>query len=595
MANGRTPVPTGLGRWLPVIATVRSYERAWVRRDLVAGLVLTALLVPQGMAYAELAGLPPVTGLYTTVLALLAYAVVGPSRILVLGPDSAIGPLIAATLLPLVVADGDPATAVALASAQALLMGLFCVGAGLARVGRVAELLSKPVRVGFLNGIAVIIVVGQLPKLFGFGSESASLFDEIAVFVDGLRTGETVPAALVVGVASLTVILAFHQWLPKVPGILIAVIGATAISAVLGLADEGVSVVGVVPSGFPSPTFPRVGLDQLGTLAIAAAGMAFVTLADTSALSRSLAARRREVVDPNQEIAALGGANLAAGFFQGFAVSASASRTAVAEATGARTQLTGVVGAVAIIIVLVAANEVVADLPSATLAAIVIAAAISLFDLATLRWLARVRPAELVLSLAALAGVAVIGVLPGIVVAIVLSLADFVWKAWRPYDAELGRLPDRKGYHDIARHPDAVVIPGLVIYRFDAPLFFANADFFRSSVQQAIAERADTIAWVIIAAEPITDVDTTGADVLDELLDELDEAGIVLAIAELKGPVVDRLGRYGLVDRIGPLRFHATLGVAIAAYLAATGTTWVDPFDQPDTAPNTPSPAEERP
>jgi high affinity sulfate transporter 1 len=562
-----------LTRWVPGLAVARHYRRAWFSRDVVAGLVLTALLIPQGMAYAELAGLPPVTGLYTTVLALFTYAWFGPSRVLVLGPDSVLGPLIAAAILPLIGAGGDPATAVALAGMLAVLMGLICIAAGLARIGRIVELLSKPVRIGFLNGVAVVVIVGQLPKLFGFSIDAKGLFDELRAFVEGVADGRTVVPSLAIGLASLGVILAFRTWIPRVPGILVAVVGAIAAVTLLDLTSHGVAVVGVVPSGFPTPALPRVGLDQIVPLAVAAAGMAFVTLADTSATSRSFAAKRGDEVDPNQEIAALGAANVAAGFFQGFPVSASASRSAVAESTGARTQLTGLVGAGAIVIVLVAANGIVRNLPSSSLAAIVIAAAISLFDLATLRWLGRVRPSELVLSLTALLGVAVLGVLPGIVVAIVLSLANFIRRAWRPYSAVLGRDPDQQGYHDIERHPDATEIPGLVIYRFDSPIFFANADFFHETLQQEIEGRPDQIRWVIVAAEPVTDIDTTGAEALDRLVDELDAEGTALVFAELKGPVKDRLRRYALYDHFGDQRFFPTIETAVAAYLSGTEIT----------------------
>ena len=567
--------------WLPGIALVRDYQRSWLSHDLIAGLVLTALLVPQGMAYAELAGLPPVTGLYTTVLALLAYALFGPSRILVLGPDSALGPLIAAALLPLIGAEGDPTRAVALASALALLMGLVCVLAGVAKIGRIAELLSKPVRVGYLNGIALVVVVGQLPKLFGFSTDATGFFDEVRAFVEGVKSDDTVAASLVIGLVSLAVILGFRHWLPKVPGVLVAVVGATLTVVVFDLVAHGVKVVGEVPAGFPTPAIPDVSLSDLKTLAFAAVGMAFVTLADTSALSRSLAAKRGDDVDPNHEIAALGAANIAAGLFQGFPVSASASRTAVAEDTGARTQLTGVVGAAAIVLILVAFNDIVANLPNSTLAAIVIAAALNLFDLVTLRWLWQVRRSEFVLSMAALLGVALVGVLEGIVIAILLSLADFVRRAWRPYDAVLGRLPDKHGYHDVDRHTDATQIPGLVIYRFDAPIFFANADFFEESVKASIANRDDPIRRVIVAAEPITDIDTTGADMLADLLGDLELIGTDLVFAELKGPMKDLLVRYELYARIGHERFHPTLGTAIDVYLEESGIDWKDPGPGP--------------
>ncbi|MFI5293369.1 MAG: SulP family inorganic anion transporter, partial [Candidatus Limnocylindrales bacterium] len=316
---------------------------------------------------------------------------------------------------------------------------------------------------------------------------------------------------------------------------------------------------------------------ELQSLALAAVGMAFVTLADTSALSRSLAAKRGDDVDPNQEIAALGAANLAAGLFQGFPVSASASRSAVAEDTGAKSQLTGLVGAAAIVLILVAANGIVADLPNSTLAAIVIAAALSLFDLATLRWLWHVRRSELMLSMAALLGVALVGVLEGIVIAIALSMADFVRRAWHPYDAELGRLPHQRGYHDIDRHDDAVQIPGLLVYRFDAPIFFANADVFEQSVKAAVAARAEPIVWVVVSAEPITDIDTTGADVLTDLLGDLEREGIDLAFAELKDPVRAKIRRYQLNASIAPEHFVRTVDAAVAQYIEQTGASWRPP------------------
>ena len=561
---------------VPGVRLVRTYQRTWLRADVVAGLVLTALLIPQGMAYAELAGLPAVTGLYTTVLALLAYALFGPSRILVLGPDSALGPLIAAALLPLVVARSDPSKAVALASMLALLMGALCIAAGFARLGVLAELLSKPVRLGFLNGIAVIVLVGQLPKLFGFTSTAQGLLDEIDAFVSGLRDGNTVPASLVIGVASLAVILGFRRLHPKVPGVLLAVIGAAIAVGSLDLTAHGVAVVGAIPSGFPGPTVPRVDLHEATRLLVAAAGIAFVVLADTTALSRSLAARHGDRVDANREIRALGAANAAAGIFQGFPVSASASRTIVAEDSGACTQVTGVVGALAVGGVLLVQNDLGRYIPSSTLAAIIIAAAFTLFDFRSLRWLWKVRRSELWLSLVALLGVAVLGALEGILVAIALSLGNFVRRAWRPYDAVLGRIDGTKGYHDVDRHPEAHQIPGLLLYRFDAPLFFANAELFADRLLHAIRESGEPTRWVIVAAEPITDIDTTGAEILGELLAALKAERVTLAFAELKGPVKDRLRSYDLYDRIGDSQFFPTLGTAINGYLAATGIEWVD-------------------
>ena len=572
-------VTTRVERFLPGVRVARSYRRGWLGPDLLAGIGLTALLVPQGMAYAELAGLPPVTGLYTTIAALFAYAVFGPSRVLVLGPDSALGPLIAAALVPLL-GGNDPSRAIALAAMLALLMGALSIVAGFARLGVLTELLSKPVRIGFLNGIALVVLVGQLPHLFGFSTDAQGLVDEARAFVEGVTDGQTVPAALLVGLGSLAAI-AVCRWIgPKVPGVLVAVVGAGAATALFDLTAHGLPVVGAIPSGFPSPSIPDVGFDDITSLFLAAAGMAFVMLADTATLSRTLAARRGEHIDMNQEIIAVGAANMAAGLFQGFPVSASASRTAVAESTGARTQLTGVVGAAGVLVVLFAANGLGQNLPVAALGAVIIAAAWTLLDVPSMMWLWRTRRSEFLLCLGALLGVAVLGVLQGVAVAIALSVANFVRRAWRPYDAVLGRVPGRKGYHDIDRHPEAIQIPGLVLYRFDAPLFFANAEAFANRLDQAVAARDDPIRWVIIAAEPITDVDTSAADTLREVLNSFSSRGIALAFAELKGPVKDRLRDYDLYERIGDARFFPTLGTAIDGYLRETGQTWTDGSDR---------------
>jgi high affinity sulfate transporter 1 len=568
---------------VPGIDLARSYERRWLSRDLAAGLSLTALLVPQGMAYAELAGLPAVTGLYTTVVALVAYALLGPSPILVLGPDSSLGPLIFAAVTAVAVVGDDPGDAVATAGVLALFMGLISVAAGMTGLGRIAELLSKPARIGYLNGLAVVILVSQLPKLFGFDVDADGLLPEAKAFVEGLADGRAEPAAAVIGLGVIAVVMVLRRVAPRLPGVLVATVAAIAAVALLDLAAE-IPVVGTLPSGFPSPSLPSADVDQLPGLFAAALGIAFVSLADTMALSRSLAADRGDEVDPNDELVALGGANLAASFFQGFPVSASSSRTFVAVSARARTQVTGLVGALAILAVLAWGSGLLRDMPSSALAAIVITAAFSLLDLGALGWLWRVRRSEFVLAVVAFLGVALIGVLEGIVVAVLLSLGNFVRRAWRPHDAVLGRIDDQKGYHDTGRNPEARTIPGLVILRFDAPLFFANADHFRRRVREVVdgaAAADEPVEWLLVAAEPITDIDTTGAEVLAEVIDELDEGGIELAFAELKGPVADRLDRYGLLDRIGADRRYPTLGRAIDGFVTATGSAWVDWSDRP--------------
>ncbi len=569
-------------KWLPGVGTLRTYRIGELKGDLVAGLAVTALLVPQGMAYAELAGLPAVTGLYTTILALVAYALFGPSRILVLGPDSALAPLILATILPLVGADGDPAQAVALGSALAILMGIICVVAGLGKLGVITELLSKPIRAGYLNGVAVVVVVSQLPKLFGFSVSAVSTPARLWAFLAGVAEGRTNPAALAIGAGCLILLFAFRFFAPKFPAVLLAVLGATLVCWALDLSAHGVAVVGPVPQGFPAPALPSFPVEDLWRLTLGALGMAFITLADTSALSRAFALKSRDDVDPNQEIVALGAANLAAGFFQGFPVSGSASRTAVAEAAGARSQAAGLVGALSITVLLLVGGGLTTYLPQASLAAIVIVAGTALFDLATMRWLRRVRPTEFLLCLAALLGVAIAGVLEGIAIAIGLSLLAFLWHMWRPYDATLGRVSGRHGYHDADRHPEALQIPGFIIFRFDAPIFFANAEHFTRSAKKHIAERGEPIRRVIIAGEPITDIDTTGADAIREFIEDLATDGASIGFAELKGPVKDKLRRYDLFDTIGKPNFYSTIDHAVTDYLLQTGgdpVRWVDDYD----------------
>ena len=575
-------------RWVPGLRTMREYRRSWLASDLIAGLVLTALLVPVGMGYAQAAGLPPITGLYATIVPLVAYAAFGPSRVMVLGPDSSLAAVIAAVILPL--GGDDPEAAVALAGALAILTGLIILVAGIARLGFVTELLSRPVQLGYLYGIAVTILVGQLPRLCGFSIEGRGLLTEIRDFAQGVADGQVNRASLAVGVTGIVVILVLRRLWRTVPGVMVAVLVGIAAVTLFDLDQEGVQVLGVLPEGLPTFAFPAVELADLGALFSGALGIALVAVADTTVLSQSLAAQRGETVDPNQELRALGAANLATGFFQGFAISSSASRTPVAVAAGARSQLTPLVGAIAIALLLVAAPGALRNLPLPMLAAIVITAALGLIDAPAVRRLYQVRRSEFVLWLAAFLGVALLGVLVGIFVAILLSLADFVRRAWRPHDAVLGREDELKGYHDIDRHPSARRIPGLLLYRFDAPLFFANAGYFRRRIRELVADATHPVRWVVVAAEPITDVDSSAADTLQQLLGELRQEHVTLAFAEVKGPVKDRLQRYGLFDAIGPDRFFPTIGTAVNGYIDATGTTWVDWEERPDpTAPGSPS------
>jgi high affinity sulfate transporter 1 len=559
-----------LARAIPGLEAIRLYQRRWIAKDVVAGLVLSALLVPQGMAYAELAGLPAVTGLYTSILCLVGYAIFGPSKILVLGPDSALGPMIAATILPLVGADGNPARAVALASTLALLTGALMVLAGVGKLGFIADLLSKPTMLGYMNGLALTILVGQLPKLLGFSVDADSFIAELGGFLRGVAQGEAVVAAAAVGVGALVLILVLQRFLPKLPAVLIAVIVAIIATTLFSLEAKGVLVVGKLPQGLPSFAIPHVRWSDVPPLVGGALGISLVALADTISTSSSFADRRGEEVHGNSEMMGLGAANLAAGLFQGFPVSTSGSRTAVAEQSGAKTQVTGIVGALVITLMLLLFPWVLQNLPTPTLAAVVIAASASLADIpASVRLWSQSRT-EFILSVAAFAGVVLLGVLLGIVVAISLSVANVFRRAWWPYQATLGRRPGIAGYHDVVRHPEAEQLAGCTIFRFDAPLIFANSRTFRDQVR-ALAKAGPSPAWIIVAAEPLTDVDTTACDMLDELVKSLDRQGVTLVFAEMKGPVKEKTRQYGLNATIPDDRFFPTLGTAVKAWRVQAG------------------------
>lgn len=557
----------------PGVQTLRTYRRSWLVKDLVAGVVLTTLLVPQGMAYAELAGLPAITGLYTSVMCLLAYAVAGPSRILVLGPDSSLGPMIAATILPLVASGGDSDRAIALASVLALMVGAITMLAGVGRLGFIADLISKPTMIGYMNGLALTILVGQLPKLFGFSVDADGLIGEVDALVRGLADGAAVPAAVGVGVGCIALVLLLQRLLPKVPAVLVMVVLAIGATVVFDLGEHGVKLVGRLPKGLPPFTVPDIRWDDLGPLFVGALGIALVSLADTISNATAFANRSGQEVRGNNEMIAIGAANAAAGLFQGFPVSTSGSRTAVAERAGAKTQLTGLVGVALILLMLVLLPGLFRNLPQPALAAVVITASLSLADLSGAGRLWRQRKAEFWLCMAAFLGVALLGVLPGIAVAVGLSILNVFRRAWWPYSAVLGRVAGLEGYHDVSSHPGAQRLSGLVLLRFDAPLFFANAKSFRDEVRGAVREAVEP-RCVVVAAEPVTDVDTTAADVLEELHQALRERGVELVFAELKDPVRWKIERYGLARTFGPEAFYPTVESAVEAFRARAGVEW---------------------
>ncbi|MGK0721920.1 SulP family inorganic anion transporter [Leucobacter sp. W1478] len=555
---------------LPGLDTALGYQRAWLWPDIRAGLILSALLVPAGMGYAQAAGLPAYTGLYATIIPLLAYAIFGPSRILVIGPDSGLAPLIAVAVLPLALGNDD--RAVALAGLLAIMVGVILIAAGGLRLGFVTDLLSKPIRRGYLNGIALIVIISQLPKLLGFSIESTQPLDDLWTIGATIARGGIEPLAAVFGIGALAVIWGFKFLLKdRIPGVLVAVVTGILLTAILGLSEE-LSVVGNMPQGFPAPALGGIEWSDVLALAAPALAIALIAFADTGVLSRTLASRRGETVSGSREMVGLGMANVAGGVMGGFPIAGSMSRTPVIEAAGARSQLAAVVGALLVLGFMLFLPGVTEFLPESVLAAVVIVAISSVFQPTGVgmwkidRW-------DSGLAIAAFLGVLLVGVLEGILIAIGLSFVAFVWHSWRPYRAELGRIPGRRGYHDRSRNPEAERIPGIVIVRWDASLFFANANIFASWVRGVLkrAEReappaAPAIHTVMVAAEPITDIDTTAMDELVRLDEYLQTRGITLLLAELKGPVRDLIHRHGLGDRFTPDRFPPTVGAAVDSF-----------------------------
>jgi MFS superfamily sulfate permease-like transporter len=552
--NGRERSITdraGWQRWLPGLDTLRRYETAWLRHDLVAGLVLATMLVPVGIAYAVASGVPGIYGLYATIIPLLVYALFGPSRILVLGPDSSLAAVILSVVLPL--SGGDPLRAVTLAGMLAIVSGTVCILAGVARLGFVTELISKPIRYGYMNGIALTVLISQIPALFGFSIEDTGPLRDLWAIAGAIMQGRTNWTALVLGAATLAVIL---------------------------LLRGSKRVPGPLPQGLPGFVVPWISYADIGPVLIGGCAIALVSFADTSVLSRAYAGRTGTHVDPNQEMVGLGAANFAAGFFQGFPISSSSSRTPVAEAAGARTQLTSVVAALIIAFLLLAAPNLLQNLPKTALAAVVIASAIGLIEVTDLKRIYRIQRWEFWLSMVCLVGVAVLGAIPGIGLAIAVAIIQFLWDGWRPHSAVLGRAHGLKGYHDITRYPDARRIPGLVLFRWDAPLFFANAELFKERALDAVAKSPTPVRWLVVAAEPVTGIDVTAGDMVAELNDALHAMGIALCFAELKDPVKDKLKRFGLFAQLGESFFFPTIGVAVSRYLKLHDVNWQDWEDQ---------------
>ena len=543
-------------------ALLARYERAWLRPDVVAGVTVAAYLVPQVMAYAQLAGLDPVVGLWSAILPGIVYALVGTSRHVSTGPESTTAIMVAVAVAPL--AAGDPLRYAALSTALALIVGAICIAGGALRLGFLGDLLSHPILVGYMTGVAALMVVSQLERVTGVPVHGDSFPAQIVEFVSDLGAIHGPTFGLALGVIAF--LFAARRWLPSLPGPLMAVIGATVLVAALGLDTQGIAVVGPIPSGLPPVGIPAVALADVASLAASALGIALVAYTDDILTARSFAIRNGYPIDANAELLALGGANVAAGLTSGMPVSSSGSRTAIGESVGGRSQLAGIVASVCVVLVLVLLGNLLARFPAAALGGLVVYAALRLIDIAGFRRLARFRPSELGLAVAATAGVLVVGVLAGILVAIALSVIDLFARVARPQAAILGRAPGVAGLHNIEDYPEAVTIPGLVVFRYDAPLCFANANDFKTRALEAVESQAVRVEWLLLNAEAIVEIDLTSADALGELHDELERRGILLALARVKQDLRVQLERIGLVTHIGPDRLFATLPVALEAF-----------------------------
>ncbi len=572
--GGLKPVLNSLGsgerrrieRIMPGIAWMRAYQRADLRHDLIAGVTLAAVILPIAMAYGQLAGLPPIAGVYASIPPLVAYAVFGPSRLLIFGPDTSTAALVAAAVLPL--AGGSAAHAMSLAAGLALLVGAFSLIASFTRLGFVADFLSKPILIGYINGLALSVIAGQLGKVFGIRITSGDSFRQIAELITNLP--QTNLPTLAIGASVMALIIVLRRVAPRVPGPLIAVVGATVVASVFQLDARGVATIGAIPAGLPTPRIPSISLNELGAMLPDALGITLLTFSDTILNARTFAARNGYTVSANRELIGLGAGNIAAGLTQGFAISASGTRTAINEAAGGRTQLAGVTAAVALSLILLFLTGPMSQFPVAALGGALIAVIVTLLDFSAFHQLYHLRLPEFAVALVTLLGVLTVGLLPGLAIAVALSFLLVLARAVRPHDAVLGKTPGLDGYHDIEDYPESERAPGLLIYRFDGPLFFANANRFKSRVIELAEDLDPPLRWFILDAEAITDVDSTALEALEDVRRQITKLGAVMAIARAKSTIRERMERAGLVMAIGADRLYPSIRTAVAGYEADT-------------------------
>ena len=557
--------PPLVQRVAPVSEHLPAYRGRTFGRDALAGLTVAALALPAGMAYAAQAGLPPVAGLYALLLPAVAYTLLGSSRQLIIGPEGATSLLVLAAVSPL--AAGGSAEYAALSATLALIVGGLFLLARLLRLGWVADYFSRPVLLGYISGVALVLMVGQLGKLLGIPVDASRAFGQLRDVVSDL--GEASGATIAVSAVALALLVGGRRVLPRVPWMLVVVVGGIAASAALDLSAHGVSTIGPVPSGLPALEWPGLGGGDFGDLALAGAGIFLVAFADTLLIARSFAGAAGQHVNSGNELTAMGVANLAAGITQAYPVAASGSRTAVNASAGSRTQVAGLVAAGTIALILLFLTEPIKYLPSACLGAVIFVAAAGLVKGAEWRALRRISPVELAIALVAAVGVVLWGVLEALVLAVLLTFIDVVRRSARPHDAVLGWVEHLGRYADVQLHPSAETTPGVVVYRLDDRLFFANAHYVTGRVHEAIAAAAAPVRWLVFDAEAIATIDATGSEALVTLVGDLERQGVTLLMTRLKGPAERTLREAGVIDVIGAGNVHPTVRAAVAAARAA--------------------------
>jgi high affinity sulfate transporter 1 len=555
-----------ISRYVPIVKWLPAYSRRWLRADFVAGLTVVTMLLPEGVAYAELAGVPPEAAFSVAFAALLGYAIFGTSRQIVVAPTSTIAVMSAAAVAPL--AAGATAEFIALSAVLAFLSGLLLVLLGVIRLGFIAEFFSKSIVTGFLFGIAITVALGQVPKLIGFEAEGGAFFHELWYLLTHLE--EINSWTLLVGITSLALLFTLSRLPRRVPEALLVILYGIAMVSLLGLEERGVEVVGQVPAALPRLGLPVLRPSDVLGLLPGALGIVFVAYAQTIATAREFGAEHHYDVDPNQELVALGISNLGAGLVQGFAVGPSLSLSIDNDEAGARTQMSAFIAAALVLVTGVWLPPLLHNLPEATLGAIVIHAVWELMDVAELRRFYRIRKADFEVALAALLGVVILGVLEGLLVAIGLALLGLIYRASRPALSVLGRAPDGQSYAHVQRHPEHQTVPGLIIVRLDAPLFFANAVLLRDEIRKLVFAADPRPKAVLIDLEATSELDLSSADMLSELVTEMKTQGVAILLGRVHGPVLDFLHRSGVMEEIGDDHIFSTVDQGVQAFLAAS-------------------------